>query len=409
MTSSLPKLRMTRQRRVILEELSKLRTHPTADELYKLVRRRLPHISLATVYRNLEILSEASLIKRIELSGPQMRFDPETKNHYHIRCMKCGRLDDMPGDVVIDLEERYESLTDYEITGCRVEFIGICPKCAKRGTGSRRMKTGGGVRPSRTIHTGLFDSLYDKYNHREFVHPDPLEFLYPYEDIRDREIVALIASSLAYGRVAQILKSVSNALERMPDPYAFLMRSSKAKLRHAFEGFKHRFTTGEELASLLHGAKRVIKRHGSLQACFTEGLRDDHETITPALDKFANALAEESGLEHSHLIPSPSKGSACKRLNLFLRWMIRQDEVDPGGWYNVPPRKLVVPVDTHMHRIGLALGMTGRKQADRKAATEITNAFKLIAPEDPVRYDFALTRPGIRREGNVQALFSDFR
>ena len=96
------------------------------------------------------------------------------------------------------------------------------------------------------------------------------------------------------------------------------------------------------------------------------------------------------------LLPSPVAGSACKRLNLFLRWMVRRDEVDPGGWDHVPPSKLIVPLDIHMHRISLQLGLTGRKQANLKAACEITNAFRAIEPDDPVRYDFSLTRLGIR-------------
>ncbi len=95
------------------------------------------------------------------------------------------------------------------------------------------------------------------------------------------------------------------------------------------------------------------------------------------------------------LLPSPGKGSACKRLNLFLRWMVRSDDVDPGGWSGVDAGKLIVPLDTHMHRMGLEVGLTRRKQADMQAALEVTRAFRTIAPEDPVRYDFALTRLGI--------------
>jgi len=106
-------------------------------------------------------------------------------------------------------------------------------------------------------------------------------------------------------------------------------------------------------------------------------------------------LVKAMGRERSYLLPDPRLGSACKRLNLYLRWMVRRDAVDPGGW-NVPPAKLVVPLDTHMHALGRALGLTDRRSADLRTALEITAAFRAIAPDDPVRYDFALTRLGMR-------------
>ncbi len=245
------------------------------------------------------------------------------------------------------------------------------------------------------------DELYCRYNRRTFVHPDPLEFLYDYDDLRDREVVGLVASSLAYGRVAQILKSVSRVLERMPSPSAFLRRATSDSLRSAFSGFKHRFATGEELSAMLFGAKRVIERYGSLHACFTSALRDDHPTVLPAVSVFTTELISGSGGCVGHLLPRPERGSACKRINLFLRWMVRRDEVDPGGWSGVPASKLIVPLDTHMHRICRALGLTDRKQADMRTAVEITEAFREIAPDDPVRYDFAITRLGIRSDTDL--------
>jgi uncharacterized protein (TIGR02757 family) len=238
--------------------------------------------------------------------------------------------------------------------------------------------------------------LYETYNHREFVHPDPLEFLYDYKDLRDREIVGLVASSLAYGGVRQILKGVKSVLVRMESPHAFLQDSSRESLMTTFQNFKYRFTTGEELAMMLYGIKRVVDDHGSLQACFVNALRDNDETVIPALSVLVKELSAVFESRPRSLLPSPTAGSACKRLNLFLRWMVRRDEVDPGGWDDVPASKLIVPLDTHMHRISLQLRLTERKQANLKAACEITAAFRTIEPEDPVRYDFSLTRLGIR-------------
>jgi len=250
-----------------------------------------------------------------------------------------------------------------------------------------------------TVNRTFLENLYGRYNRREFVRPDPLQFLYDYDDPCDREIVGLIASSLAYGRVAQILRSVSDLLERMGrSPYSFLRRASHKSLRRTFADFRHRFTTGSEICSMLVGVRRVIARYGSLSACFASGLGDSGDTILPALSAFVKELTFGTNEHSNFLLPSPAKGSACKRLNLFLRWMVRQDAVDPGGWDNVPACKLIVPLDTHMYRISLALGLTKRRQANMRTALQITSAFKEIAPEDPVRYDFALTRFGIRSD-----------
>lgn len=243
------------------------------------------------------------------------------------------------------------------------------------------------------------DELYDHFNRRKYVHPDPLELLYEYDDPADREVVGIVASSLAYGRVMQILASVRVVLRRMgASPADFVRSSPAAKIRDTFEGFKHRFTTGHEVALMLTGVKRMLDRHGSLEACFASFHKESDETVLPALSAFVAEL--NCGLDcGSMFLPSPSGGSACKRLNLFLRWMVRRDAVDPGPWETISAARLVIPLDTHMHRIGRALGLTGRSSADLKTAVEMTEAFRSICPGDPVRYDFALTRLGILNGG----------
>jgi uncharacterized protein (TIGR02757 family) len=251
--------------------------------------------------------------------------------------------------------------------------------------------------------------LYSKYNRAEFVHPDPLEFLRRYDDVRDREIVALVASSLAYGRVTQILRSVSRALVRMEFPAKYLRESTEKSLRRDFRGFKHRFTTGDDLALMLLGAKRLSERYGSLQNAFRSGMEAGDETVLQALRSFASQLNSSVGIRRSSLVPAGSSGSACKRLNLFLRWMVRRDNVDPGGWSGVPASKLIVPLDVHMHRLSLALGLTNRRQANMPAALDATAAFRAIMPDDPVRYDFSLTRLGIREELEIGELLAASR
>jgi len=250
------------------------------------------------------------------------------------------------------------------------------------------------------------ENLYRRYNRRTYVHPDPLEFLYLYPDIKNREVVGLIASSLAYGKVKQILKSVSSVLDIMkPSPYRFLMNSNHTSLCKAFEGFTHRFASGTQLAGLLWGTKNVIDQFGSLNGCFTDALSPDDETLIPAMTFFAKMLTPGKN-KPGHLVALPEKGSACKRMNLFLRWMVRKDRVDPGGWTDVPVSKLIVPLDTHMHKIGIQLGFTSKKQANLQAALEITDGFKKLVPEDPVKYDFSLTRFGIREGMNMSRLLT---
>ena len=258
-----------------------------------------------------------------------------------------------------------------------------------------------------TRHKAALDRLYHRYNRRRFVHPDPLEFLYQYEDPRDREVVGLLASALAYGRVEQILKSVGGVLEPMgPSPARYVRDSNAGGLRRDFGHFRHRFQTCRELSALLLGIKAVLKRHGSLEACFAAGLERGAQTAADALAALVGELHRPVSGRAGHLLPHPAKGSACKRLNLFLRWMIRCDDVDVGVWSAMPAAMLLVPLDTHMHRIGLELALTRRKAADVRTAVEMTAAFRAIRPDDPVRYDFALTRLGIRNDGDIGAFLA---
>jgi len=125
------KFRMTRRRQVILEEINKVDTHPTADEVYEMVRRRLPHISLGTVYRNLQILSECNMIQKLDLAGAQRRFDGNTKKHYHVHCTRCGRVDDVPIEAVVKIQTTFQSASNYKITGHKLELLGLCAQCRK--------------------------------------------------------------------------------------------------------------------------------------------------------------------------------------------------------------------------------------------------------------------------------------
>lgn len=248
------------------------------------------------------------------------------------------------------------------------------------------------------------ESIYVQYNQKKFVDPDPLFFLYDYPDIKDREVVGLIAACLAYGQVLQIMKAVRTVLFPMgKSPYEFVTKTPRDQLFKIFKGFKYRFATENHLVDLLTGIKRVLEKFGSLQACFEKGWSQTDKTVMPGLIELCCHLDPEKKI--GHLLSDPEKKSACKRSHLFLRWMVRLDAVDPGGWNKINPAQLIIPLDRHMHTVGQILGFTSRKSADLKTALEITDGFRQIIPEDPVKYDFCLTRYGIRNELNM----SDFK
>jgi uncharacterized protein (TIGR02757 family) len=239
----------------------------------------------------------------------------------------------------------------------------------------------------------LLEDIHRRYNRRDCVHPDPLEFLYRYEKAEDREIAGLVASGLAYGRVALILKSVDFVLSLLgPSPSEFLLSADRVCLRAELSGFRHRFTPGSEVAEFLFSIASIQKEYGLAGNYLSELVKTS--SYIEALDLFTDRILAPMG--PSYLLPRPSRGSACKRLHLFMRWMVRRDDVDPGGWNMLSTSELIVPVDVHMFRVGNCLGFTERKAADGKTAMEITDGFRGICPEDPVKYDFALTRFGIQ-------------
>ena len=247
------------------------------------------------------------------------------------------------------------------------------------------------------------DCLYATYNQRRFVNPDPLVFLYDYPDKKDREIAGLVSACLAYGRVEMILKTVRHVLEKLsPSPHAYILSRTRKDMAHDFKGFRYRFAAESHLVGLLWGIRQVLDEFASLENCFYQGWTQKDKTVLEGLSFLCRQLGRER--EMGHLLADPKKKSACKRSHLFLRWMIRKDAVDPGGWEKATPSQLIIPLDTHMHQAGVMLGFTRRKNADLITALDITEGFRKISKNDPVRYDFCLTRFGIRREMSMDGL-----
>ncbi|MFZ2490910.1 MAG: TIGR02757 family protein [Thermoanaerobaculia bacterium] len=229
------------------------------------------------------------------------------------------------------------------------------------------------------------------------ISPDPLELVHRYSDPVDQEIAGLVAAAFAYGRAELIVRHAGDVLGKMtPAPSAYLRGFDRREATRRFRGFTHRFHKAPDLVALLASIAKAMRDHGSLGELFRTSYDPADADIAPSLARFVSTLrgpAPSSAMQY--LLPSPADGSACKRMNLYLRWMVRRTSPDLGLWTFVDPAKLVMPVDTHIHRIAAFLGLSSRKSADWKTARAITDQLARFDPADPVRYDFALCRLGI--------------
>src|SRR5688572_21350979 len=233
--------------------------------------------------------------------------------------------------------------------------------------------------------------------------PDPLQLVRGFTSPFDQEVAGLIAAAFAYGRADIIVRNIGAALSKMqPSPYLYLrdvFRPAEASKR--FARFSHRFHKTSDLVALLECVAAVIREHGSLGTAFRGCYDENDPDIGPSLTRFvqkilaARPVPPQRRAALRYLLTSPADKSACKRMNLFLRWMVRRESPDLGIWTFVDPSKLVMPVDTHVHRIATFLGLNDRKSADWKAARAMTDSLSEFDPADPVRYDFAICRLGI--------------
>lgn len=254
----------------------------------------------------------------------------------------------------------------------------------------------------------ILDNLYACRSPR-YLQNDPLSFCHRYPESPDQEIVGLIASSFAYGKVTSIKRSVERILAVVnPSPLQFIESYDPASARKLLTGFKHRFNDDLDLSALFLAIKTMIEQAGSIGDYFLRYYDKQAEDLTSCLVAFTSSILhmDYSAVYGSKdipadscfpfLFPSPASGSACKRLCMFLRWMVRPaDGIDLGLWQAIPPGKLIIPVDAHIQRISRFLGLTQRKQTDWRMAQEITAALKTFDSDDPVKYDFSLCHIGI--------------
>ncbi|UCF81786.1 MAG: TIGR02757 family protein [Acidobacteriota bacterium] len=242
----------------------------------------------------------------------------------------------------------------------------------------------------------ILDALARRYG-REYLKNDPEYFPHCYAEPRDKEVVAFLAALLAYGNIKQIFRSVKAIIDILgEEPCQAIITTKPRQWHQALCGFRHRVTKGASMAQALELVGEILREHGSLEALFLEGYRP--RDMMESLARFAEVFYKRSSHPDllKHLLPLPRNGSACKRLNLFLRWVVRGDDgIDLGLWKRVRAADLVMPLDTHVARFGRLFGLTKRKTGDWRMAEEITGGLRAFCPHDPVRYDFAIAWAGV--------------
>ena len=249
------------------------------------------------------------------------------------------------------------------------------------------------------------DRLYREFNHPDSA-ADPIQVVKRYERPDDREVVGFCAAALAFGRVASVLQSIERLTAIMGgEPADYVRHFNPDRERKAFAGLVHRWTRGPDLVALLWVIKQMIDHSGSIEGFFLEGLDAAAVDVTEALDGFSTRarsldlkaaygrVPRRPGVHY--FFPRPTAGSACKRLNLFLRWMVRRDALDLGVWSRVAPATLVVPLDTHVIRVGRCLRLTRYTSPGWAMAKDITASLVRLDPTDPVKYDYSLCHLGM--------------
>jgi uncharacterized protein (TIGR02757 family) len=267
----------------------------------------------------------------------------------------------------------------------------------------RRSRAGASAPSYDPAIAAFLEDIYSSCNAPGRLRRDPLAVVKRYANPDDREVAALVCSTLAFGSVDLIIRACEAALSPLGDhPAVALGAMREAEFSGVWSRFQYRFCFPSDMAALMRGISRARAEEGSLESLFLRGDQGGDDVVG-ALGAFVVSL-KDSGARNGerireNLLPDPERGSACKRLFLFLRWLVREDSVDPGGWSRVDRSRLVVPLDLHMTRVcHERLGFLSAPRADLKGALAATAAFRLYSPDDPVKYDFALTRPGIDPE-----------
>ncbi len=250
----------------------------------------------------------------------------------------------------------------------------------------------------------LILDIFKKYHNPKYLEIDPLLVVHRYKDSKDIEIVGLLAASLAYGRVDIIIRSIEKVLFICNDDLkTFALNTPYSTKKRKLANFKHRFNDGNDIALLLESIKVIYKKFGSLEKLFYHSFSKGNGTMKETMEEFCNTFLETSykinktsKSSFAYFFPKPSKGSGCKRMNMYFRWMIRKkDGIDFGIWKKADPSMLIIPVDVHVARVGKQFELTNRKNSDWKTAEEITSSLRMLDSKDPIKFDFSLCRFGM--------------
>jgi len=251
----------------------------------------------------------------------------------------------------------------------------------------------------------VLDRLYSDFNFPDSA-TDPIQIVRRYARNDDREVVGFCAAALAFGRVASVLQSIERLMKIMgPRPADYVRQFDPERQAPAFAGLIHRWTRERDIVALLWILRQMFDRSGSIEGFFLEGYDSAAPDLATSLDSFSSrAMALDMKAAYGkipkrpgvcYFFPRPSKGSACKRLNLFLRWMVRHDALDLGVWTRVRASQLIVPLDTHVIRVGRCLQLTKMQSPGWKMASDITASLAKIDADDPTRYDFSICHLGM--------------
>lgn len=248
------------------------------------------------------------------------------------------------------------------------------------------------------------DKFYKEYDHKSRIASDPIAFAHQYKDPIDIEIAGLIASSLAFGNVKQFKPVIRKILDlARGDLPGFVSDFSMSANIGLFRDIYHRIWNYKDISCLIYMTGHIVREYGSIGTFFVSLYKKEDPDIKNSMIRFVDYLhtIETTPIYGIRsyprgMFPSPRDGSRCKKLNLYLRWMVRSgDGIDFGLWNKIPASKLIIPLDTHIAKISRNLGLTTRKTEDWRMAEEITSNLRLFDPEDPVKYDFALCHMGI--------------
>ncbi|NBX68083.1 MAG: TIGR02757 family protein [Proteobacteria bacterium] len=264
-----------------------------------------------------------------------------------------------------------------------------------------------------------FEAAFKDYHLERERKLDPISLVYPYKDNKDREIVAFLVALISYGNVRTILQSGEKLLTPLgPSPYSYLISEKPLGL---WPSFKHRFTTGKDIEILAHWLRTILLREGTLENFFLKVSGTADSNMKVKLSRFVAGIWSEKLPEHlladskkrtrnlKYLLSNPDQGSACKRLNMFLRWVVRpNDGIDLGIWKGISPRELMLPLDTHLIQTLKKLRWIQKETANWNAVEAATQRLRTISAEDPIRYDFALCHLSMSG-GNIKEIQKNFK